>query len=171
MSLPPRSPSAHDRAIRARMGVSASGLMLTLLLANQSAARDAPEPLPYLLQSSPQALRFATARVPTAPPPKPGERDAMDAHAGADASSPSASGPGDQSRKDDPTAAGETVLAGEVNDAAAPPATSPSAPEPAAGLPILPDGYAPQTAVSVEDLLPYFSAPPKSASRASYEVK
>jgi hypothetical protein len=131
MSLPPRSPSAHDRASRARMGVSASGLMLTLLLANQSAARDAPEPLPYLLQSSPQALRFATARVPTAPPPKPGERDAMDAHAGADSPSPFAAGPGDQSRKDDPTATGEAVSAGEVNDTAAQPAPPLPSPPPA----------------------------------------
>ncbi len=162
MSSSPRSPSAPDRASRARIGASASGLVLTLLLANQSAARAAPEPLPYLVRSSPAALRFATARMPTPPPPPPEKPEARNPDPAA--APATLAGPGDEAPATTPPATAETAPPRTAGDAAA----RPAAPE---GLPIIPDGYAPSAPVSIEDLLPYFTLPPKPASRATYEVK
>lgn len=140
--------------------------MLTLLLANQSAARGAPEPLPYLLQSAPSALRFAAARGATPPPPKPVE--AADSTISTAETPPVHDArPGEKSGRETPSEAGNAISSDAINGTAAQP-VSPDSP---AGLPILPDGYAPTRPVSVEDLLPYFSAPPKAASRATYDIK
>lgn len=142
--------------------------MLTLLLANQSAARDAPEPLPYLLQSAPSALRFAAARGAAPPPPKPVETADPTISTAEEAPPPVPdSRAGEKPGRETPSEAGNAISSDATNGTAA----QPVSPAPPAGLPILPDGYAPTRPVSVEDLLPYFSAPPKVGSRATYDIK
>jgi hypothetical protein len=185
-------PDPPGRGHRARLGASATCIFAAIFAANQSAARDAPTTLPYLPQSLPAALRFATVPVPIAPPPPlstpvatgpagppgpPGPSDASGSpHPGDPAADPSATH--DPNAHDphahDAAAGAERSDTPRLPDPTAPPGNSTSTPMPpdTPGAPsLLPDTFARQAPVTVQDLLPFFYAPPRPPSRADYEVK
>jgi hypothetical protein len=172
--MPPFSPRPDHRRLspRSRTGASASCLLLTILAANQAAARDAPASLPYLQLSSPVALRFAAAPALRAPPPPLG-RPAQPL--------PSTEPPPPTERPDNSPAnlPADPLPAPTPPDAATPGAENPPTPtapltEPppvTRGLPLLPDDFARPTPLSVEEFLPFFAPPPRPVSRATYEIK
>ncbi len=163
----PQRPDSSGRAACARLGASASCLVV-ILAANQAAARDALAPLPYLAHAAPVALRFTAARPPTPPPPhlsaKPPEAPTPSKDPGPDA----ALAPDDAAKPTPAPAADPGASPGMISGPSS--GADPSA-APTSGLPILPDTYARPAPVTVDQLLPYFLPPPAPVSRATYEVK
>ncbi len=163
----PQRPDSSGRAACARLGASASCLVV-ILAANQAAARDALAPLPYLAHAAPVALRFAAARPPTPPPPHLSVKPPEAPTSSQDTSPDGALAPDDAAKPSPVPAANPGASPGTVSSPSA--GTDPSA-APTSGLPILPDTYARPAPVTVDQLLPYFLPPPAPVSRATYEVK
>jgi hypothetical protein len=175
--MPPFSPRPDQRrhGPRSRTAASASCLLVTILAANQAAARDAPASLPYLQLSAPVALRFAAAPVLRPPPPPLGR-----AQGPAPASEPT---PGTEPLlhpdeapanppPDAPSGTVPTLPPTPVVDESVPPAQPPPEPPPVTrGLPLLPDDFARPAPLGVEEFLPFFAPPPRPVSRATYEIK
>lgn len=174
MSSNPQRPDSSGRAACARLGASASCLVVTILAANQAAARDALAPLPYLAHVAPAALRFAAARPPTPPPPRPAVRPEEKAPTPENAAAgpdPAPANPAAQSPPAPAGAPGDDAAASAPAEPSPPPATTDPTAAPPSGLPILPDAYARPAPVTVDQLLPYFLPPPPPVSRAAYEIK
>lgn len=159
-----------------RLGSPVSCLFLTLLAANQAAARETPS-LPYLKQAAPTALRFAMARVRTPAPPPLGEVAAASSSVQAPASSGSTSEAGlaevaPASGAADASDVAPAEFGGMPGEGVASPdgagANSPDGPA-QGGVRLLSDRYAPP--VRVEDLLPFFLPAEPARSRAEYELK
>lgn len=146
------------------LGTSASCLILSILAANQTAARPNAS-LPYLVQSTPMSLRVSLARLPNPPPPplnlkptsdKVGEPDYDPTHLSSEQlplynPTPAVLDPSDKKFNHIPT---------------------PDIPQGAPGsVPLIPDQYTRPTPVRVEDLLPFLLPAPRPVSRAVYELK
>jgi len=176
MSSNPQRPDSSGRAACARLGASASCLVVTILAANQAAARDALAPLPYLAHVAPAALRFAAARPPTPPPPRPAVRPEEKAPAPENPATDPAPDPTNPAAQSPPTpmpagAPGDEAAATVPTRPVPPSATTDPTAAPPSGLPVLPDEYARPAPVTVDQLLPYFLPPPPPVSRAAYEIK
>ncbi len=180
MSAPSSRPSGSDgvRASTRPLGVPASYLILTLIVANQAAARTDTS-LPYLVQSAPQELRFARLPSQLSRPVRPVIVDKP-------MTSPNEHANGTEEATTTATTNATTTpttAPGASTENAAPNSTRPQRPQSGKSetpsdrpetMPIIPDSYAPQTSVRIEDLLPFFVAPVPPQlppSRATYEVK
>jgi hypothetical protein len=166
---PPRSPDpGSGRSSALQLCAPASYLLLTLIIANQAAARTDTS-LPYLVQVSPEALRFA--RVPPVLP-----RPAYPAIAEKNPLTPEELISGGQPAPSDlPHASGppENTPATLPGQPSSHPAPGSQVAPPLGRIEIIPDAYAPNH-VRIEDLLPFFIAPPPRPvppSRATYDVK
>lgn len=158
-------PLKSDRAqLTHHLGTSASYLILSILSANQTAARPFTS-VPYLVQGAPVALRISLNRVPIPPPPP---LVILPAGNGQDAPDFDPTHlPQEQPLPIQPTPA---VLDPKVTESK--PASTPDIPPGAPGsVPLIPDRFQRPTPVRVEDLLPFLLPAPRPVSRATYELK
>lgn len=147
---------------------AAAGLLLAVCAANQSAARDGPASIPYLLHAPPKALRIAPPPIILAAPPRPGDRPPETAGAPDDTAPTADTAPPDGSAPPGEAAPAESANPARSGQPGATPASGPGAPEP---VRTLPDTYAPAAPARVEDFLPYLIPDTRASSRAVYELK
>lgn len=159
---PPAPPGRGPRT-SSTLGTSASYLLVTILSANQAAARPVPS-LPYLVQAAPIALRFSLPRIHSAPPPPirlepPSEADGLPDY--------------DPTHLDQgPPLHHPTPAVIQPADTRPPGPPTPDIPPGAPGsVPLIPDRYGPAKPVRVEDLLPFLLPAPRPVSRATYQIK
>lgn len=158
---PPKPERAH---LTHHLGTSASYLILSILTANQTAARPFTS-VPYLVQGAPVALRISPNRVPIPPPPP-----LVILAAGTDQDVPDF----DPTHlpQEQPLLAPPTPAVLDPKDAQSKPISTPDIPPGAPGsVPLIPDRFQRPTPVRVEDLLPFLLPAPRPVSRATYELK
>ncbi|MFA6290062.1 MAG: hypothetical protein WC661_21970 [Opitutaceae bacterium] len=145
-----------------RFGAPVSCLLVAILTANQASARTNAS-LPYLVEGAPDALRFVPLHKILPPPKRPSaiQTDPPEPGKPAPAGEPSTPVVVDAGPHAAPTPAPAPV--------GAPPAGPLASPN--SGAELVPDIYAPAPPVRIEDILPFFVAPPPPVSRATYELK